>query len=553
MAADQRPIFITARFRSGSTLLWNLFRSVPGYRAFYEPCHDGLPQNIHNRWTDETHQGVTSYWSEYRPIVETVRRLHRNEFGVARLYLEADDDYPEFEFYLRGLMDECGDSTPVLQFNRVDFRLPWLRRRFSQARIVHLERNPRDSWLSMVRTLPISEWDHPLSEDPYDLLLWSVSLSPQFPFLTADRIANSYERHYYLWRLSSLAGRRGADCTVDYDLDLQQEPSRGLAKLAELAPALTPHLEQALGLIHQHEPARWKRFRDAKWFEEIETRCETELEDLGLVEAFGVRPLAEIVATHGERWAPLYREPHTQAHAQLLSIYSRCRSRRIESFAANFDLLQQVAQLQRETAVCRRLEEQWRADSAALTEARAQWQLEHAGWTAAKIAWDQQRTAWSARLTTLEAEHADWLNKQSQWDEQRAAWERERDAQTRRLEQIQKQFSEQHSQAQYWMQEAARCQSELAAVIRERDACLHERNALEARLAPVVGLGSMSLGVARLAHRLSLRMPRLAAGAKFVVRRLRRLLHRHPSRSVPSEPASLVIHQQTDSRARDAA
>ncbi len=27
------PVFITARFRSGSTLLWNLFRNVPGVTA----------------------------------------------------------------------------------------------------------------------------------------------------------------------------------------------------------------------------------------------------------------------------------------------------------------------------------------------------------------------------------------------------------------------------------------------------------------------------------------------------------------------------------------
>ena len=38
---------------------------------------------------------------------------------------------------------------PVLQFNRVDLRLPWLRAHFSDATIVHLYRHPREQWMSM--------------------------------------------------------------------------------------------------------------------------------------------------------------------------------------------------------------------------------------------------------------------------------------------------------------------------------------------------------------------------------------------------------------------
>src|SRR5262245_10101110 len=34
------PIFITARFRSGSTLIWNLFRHLSGVTAYYEPLNE---------------------------------------------------------------------------------------------------------------------------------------------------------------------------------------------------------------------------------------------------------------------------------------------------------------------------------------------------------------------------------------------------------------------------------------------------------------------------------------------------------------------------------
>src|SRR5688572_7553199 len=65
-----QPVFITARFRSGSTLLWNLFRNVPGCTAFYEPLNE-------RRWfdpaargdrIDKTHLGVSDYWREYEGL-----------------------------------------------------------------------------------------------------------------------------------------------------------------------------------------------------------------------------------------------------------------------------------------------------------------------------------------------------------------------------------------------------------------------------------------------------------------------------------------------------
>ena len=43
---------------------------------------------------------------------------------------------------------------PVLQFNRIDFRLGWFRRHFPNATILHLYRHPRDQWCSSLVDLP---------------------------------------------------------------------------------------------------------------------------------------------------------------------------------------------------------------------------------------------------------------------------------------------------------------------------------------------------------------------------------------------------------------
>jgi hypothetical protein len=65
-------IFITGRFRSGSTLLWNIFRNIEGMTAYYEPLNE-------RRWfdratrgvrVDSTHRKVDDYWREYEGLNE---------------------------------------------------------------------------------------------------------------------------------------------------------------------------------------------------------------------------------------------------------------------------------------------------------------------------------------------------------------------------------------------------------------------------------------------------------------------------------------------------
>ena len=60
-------IFISGRFRSGSTLLWEIFRNIPLVTAYYEPFNERRWFDIASRGTrvDATHLNVTEYWSEY--------------------------------------------------------------------------------------------------------------------------------------------------------------------------------------------------------------------------------------------------------------------------------------------------------------------------------------------------------------------------------------------------------------------------------------------------------------------------------------------------------
>src|SRR5579884_2513478 len=97
-----RPVFITARFRSGSTLLWNLFRQVGTCTAYYEPLNE-------RRWfdpagrganTDAAHRHVDNYWREYDGL-EELGALYREEWTRRRLFMDASSWDSDLASYIR--------------------------------------------------------------------------------------------------------------------------------------------------------------------------------------------------------------------------------------------------------------------------------------------------------------------------------------------------------------------------------------------------------------------------------------------------------------------
>src|SRR5262245_22471106 len=186
-------IIITARFRSGSTLLWNLFRHLDDVTAYYEPFNERRwfdPQSRGNK-IDLTHKKVDDYWREYNGL-EQLQALYREEWIQRNLYMDATFWDPGMKRYVEMLI-EAAAGRPVLQFNRIDFRLPWFRRHFPHAKIVHLYRHPRDQWCSSLMDptcFPASgKMSQFHSHDKFYLLSWAKDLQYHFPFLNKDVIS----------------------------------------------------------------------------------------------------------------------------------------------------------------------------------------------------------------------------------------------------------------------------------------------------------------------------------------------------------------------------
>src|SRR4051812_17456455 len=98
-------IFITGRFRSGSTLLWNLFRTMTGFTAYYEPHNERRWFDPATRGSriDPTHKNVSDYWTEYEGLSE-LAAFYREEWTRRDFYMDEQAWDPELLAYTRLLL-----------------------------------------------------------------------------------------------------------------------------------------------------------------------------------------------------------------------------------------------------------------------------------------------------------------------------------------------------------------------------------------------------------------------------------------------------------------
>jgi hypothetical protein len=275
-------IFITARFRTGSTLLWNLFRNLDGFTAYYEPLNE-------RRWFDPAHRGdridpshrqVADYWKEYEGLAE-LGAYYREAWIDRHLLMGPAHWDPHLKRYVE-LLIEAARGRPVLQFNRVDFRLPWLRRNFPGARIVHLYRHPRDQWCSCFPQGESFPADGLMSQFPrydhYYLLRWARDLRYHFPFLDEARVSHPYQLFYYIWKLSYLFGRKYAHLSLAYE-ELVAAPGEEIRKLLSALDVACSDPARLCALVDRPSLGRWKAYAEDAWFRRHETVCEDVLSE----------------------------------------------------------------------------------------------------------------------------------------------------------------------------------------------------------------------------------------------------------------------------------
>ena len=308
MSTDKTPIFITGRFRSGTSFLWQLFDQLDDYCAWYEPLHPQLLTAIHYVKPKEDHVGIKDYWSTYRQH-PAFSKNYSSDFATQKLYLESKHDYHELESYIKHLILLSGSQTPVLQFNRVDLRLGWLRAKFPQARIIHIERNPLQLYFSQRKHIAEENLHQADYWDAYELMPWCHALYQEFPFLLDSSPDNhAFYRFYALYQLSKLNAAKYANQSINLDVDVFQSDAF-IAKLNQVVPLTSQQQSQIKAMTHVPEQ---KEFA-ADYVENmasIMTTVDLKLADAGLTENFPHRSLIAIQFQHPEFWAQFNGSQH---------------------------------------------------------------------------------------------------------------------------------------------------------------------------------------------------------------------------------------------------
>lgn len=278
--AANEPVFITGRFRSGSTLLWNLFRHVPGVTAYYEPFNERrwFDRAARGSAVDQSHLGVSDYWAEYDGLAE-LGQYFDPQWKFRHLYMSASAWNRPMQRYLETLMARAGGRA-VLQFNEMDFRLGWLRARFPTVPILHVYRHPRDQWCSTLLSAASTAAQCRLKDfarvDGFYLLSWAQDLRHTFPFLTLEPESFAYELYYQIWLLSYRWGRLHATRSFAFE-ELVTDPAAGIRGLMEAAGMPAAAIEPLVPLVSAVRTGKWRECASAEWFEAIEARVNAEI------------------------------------------------------------------------------------------------------------------------------------------------------------------------------------------------------------------------------------------------------------------------------------
>ncbi|GAB5415416.1 MAG: hypothetical protein Cons2KO_30190 [Congregibacter sp.] len=253
---------------------------MPDCTAYYEPFNERKwfdPQHRGNH-VDDTHRGVSDYWREYEGL-QAVDELYRESWISESLYMDVRSHDPSMRSYLQKLIDSA-EGTAVLQFNRVDFRLGWLRRHFPNVPIIHLYRHPREQWLSFLKDKKLmnAQSVERSYRDAFYLDVWCRDLARVFPFLSIEETPHTYRRFYYLWKLSWLFGQRYASASLSFE-DLITAPMETLqAVLADIGWTSPVDPRVLTAEISAPELRRWPTYADDSWFREHEEMCESVLQ-----------------------------------------------------------------------------------------------------------------------------------------------------------------------------------------------------------------------------------------------------------------------------------
>ena len=217
-------VFLSGDFSSGSTLLWTLFRQTGDFHCLYEPLHERLREfMIYPLRAYEHHFFSENYFREYKGYKE-IFNLHKEKWGKNDFYLDEKSNSPDLLAYLHYIigMSFSRKDNVVLQFNRVAFKLSWLKRNFPSVPIIEIVRDPDKQWNSIVKRSQNHHGREDVGQETVNFMgmgmaNWCNQLQQYFPELRPENSNTGYERFLKLYNLSREQHNKYADLSIRFE------------------------------------------------------------------------------------------------------------------------------------------------------------------------------------------------------------------------------------------------------------------------------------------------------------------------------------------------
>lgn len=246
---DRKVIFLHSMFRTGSTYMFNKFRSSEKFTTYYEPLHHDLIK------LKKDSLDIWKYNKKATKVMNhpELEKPHFYEFQAAfncgdeqLPFYDVDFAYKEFfsvekEKKLKNYIDNIINVTdekkiPLFQFNRTSLRINWFRNNYPSSLNLFLLRNPRDQFESYIQRGKIGK-NIFLAINLYIALLDKKAsievLKKQKRFEVSNNITKdlvecmkltknySIKEHYriffYIWTLSYFHAEKYTDFIIDMD------------------------------------------------------------------------------------------------------------------------------------------------------------------------------------------------------------------------------------------------------------------------------------------------------------------------------------------------
>ncbi|MEG4806550.1 sulfotransferase, partial [Microcoleus sp. F8-D3] len=340
-------IFITGRYRTGTTFLYSLFSSLENTAVFYEPLHPNLlefldkDENISEQLKAlNSHTFKGNYFEEYKVLNRQILfPLHKIEFSSRKLIMSTVDSYYDLKNYVSFLTKSLPDiPLKVLQFNRVDFRLGWFKKNFPNALIVNLRRNPRDIYASYRTVNARNTSENNEQEigslfylDDYISILGRLSI----PQICVQQM-NTYEKIYFLNKLSNLWSDYFADVILDYE-ELVEDPVGIVSRISSQVKGFEPNWKSEILAAKKDRINVWQEYHESSWFLKCESKCDNLIDQL-------------LFPSRTNKFPMIIRSEYEQAQSQLHQIQEELEESQSQLHQTQTELEQSQSQFHQTAA-----------------------------------------------------------------------------------------------------------------------------------------------------------------------------------------------------------